>query len=93
MVRASVHGDGAGQRESDVAGIWRWRDWPERERLTGLDGRDHGIDLVAAQTDGTVIQRKCHAEDVVIGKAVYGAHARNPRWGKQLGGGGQTSRR
>ena len=57
--------------EFDVAGVWRWRDWPERERLTGLDGRDHGIDLVAAQTDGTVVavQCKCYAEDAVIGKA------------------------
>ena len=57
--------------EFDVAAIWRWRDWPERERLTGLDGRDHGIDLVAAQTDGTVVavQCKCYAEDAVIGKA------------------------
>ncbi len=57
--------------EFDVADIWRWRDWPERERLTGLDGRDHGIDLVAVQTDGTVVavQCKCYAEDAVIGKA------------------------
>ena len=37
--------------EFDVAGIWAWREWPERERLTGLDGRDHGIDLVAALAD------------------------------------------
>ena len=41
--------------EFDVAGIWRWRDWPERERLTGLNGCDHGIDLVAAQAGGTVV--------------------------------------
>lgn len=56
--------------EFDVADVWRWRDWPERERLTGLDGRDHGIDLVARQKDGTVvaIQCKCYAEDAVIGK-------------------------
>ena len=56
--------------EFDVADVWRWRDWPERERLTGLDGRDHGIDLVARQRDGTVVavQCKCYAEDAVIGK-------------------------
>ena len=56
--------------EFDVADIWAWREWPERERLTGLDGRDHGIDLVAVQADGTVVavQCKCHAEGAVIGK-------------------------
>ena len=56
--------------EFDVAEIWPWRDWPDREQLTGLDGRDHGIDLVAQQVDGTVvaIQCKCYAEDAVIGK-------------------------
>ena len=57
--------------EFDVAGIWPWRDWPDRERLTGLDGRDQGIDLVARLADGTVvaIQCKCFAEDAVIGKS------------------------
>ena len=56
--------------EFDVANIWSWRNWPDRERLTGLDGRDHGIDLVAVQTDGTVvaIQCKCYAEDATITK-------------------------
>ena len=56
--------------EFDVAEIWPWRDWPDREQLTGLDGRDHGIDLVARQVDGTVvaIQCKCYAQDAVIGK-------------------------
>ena len=56
--------------EFDVADIWPWREWPEREQLTGLDGRDHGIDLVAVQTDGTrvAVQCKCYAEDAVIGK-------------------------
>ena len=56
--------------EFDVADIWPWRDWPARERLTGLDGRDHGIDLVAVLGDGVVVavQCKCYAEDAVIGK-------------------------
>ena len=56
--------------EFDVAGIWPWREWPDRERLTGLDGRDHGIDLVAVQADGTrvAVQCKCYAENAVVGK-------------------------
>ena len=56
--------------EFDVADIWPWREWPERERLTGLDGRDHGIDLVAEQADGTLVavQCKCYAADAVIAK-------------------------
>ena len=56
--------------EFEVEDIWPWRDWPDRERLTGLDGRDHGIDLIAAQADGTLvaIQCKCYAEDAVLAK-------------------------
>ena len=56
--------------EFDVAAIWPWRDWPDREQLTGLDGRDHGIDLVATQMDGTVIaiQCKCYAAEAIIAK-------------------------
>ena len=56
--------------EFDVAKIWSWRDWPEREQLTGLDGRDHGIDLVAQLTNDTIvaIQCKCYSEDSVITK-------------------------
>ena len=38
--------------EFEVAEIWRWPDRPEREDLTGLDGRDIGIDLVAKRTTG-----------------------------------------
>ena len=53
-----------------VTGIWPWREWPDRERLTGLDGRDHGIDLVAELEEGTVVavQCKCHAEDTPVTK-------------------------
>ena len=56
--------------EFDVKDIWPWRDWPDRERLTGLDGRDQGIDLVAVQADDTLvaIQCKCYAEDAVLGR-------------------------
>ena len=48
----------------EVSGIWTWRDWPEREQLTGLDGRDMGIDLVAKLHGGewVAIQCKFYAE-------------------------------
>ena len=48
----------------EIDGIWRWSEWPEREELTSLDGRDIGIDLVARRTDGTwvAIQCKCYDE-------------------------------
>ena len=56
--------------EFEVAKIWTWRDWPEREQLTGLDGRDHGIDLVAQLHNDTIvaIQCKCYSEDSFITK-------------------------
>ena len=43
----------------DAAEIWPWRDWPDRERRTRLDGRDHGIDLVAQLNDGTTVAIQC----------------------------------
>ena len=48
----------------EVQDIWTWRDWPEREVLTGLDGRDMGIDLVAKLHGGewVAIQCKFYAE-------------------------------
>ncbi len=48
--------------EFELDGIWRWADWPERERLTGLSGQDVGVDLVAKHRDGTwiAIQCKCY---------------------------------
>ena len=39
--------------ELELDTICRWVDWPEREDLTGLDGRDIGVDLVAKHHDGT----------------------------------------
>ena len=50
--------------EFEIDGIWRWPDWPEREVLTSLDGRDIGIDLVARRTTGewVAIQCKCYAD-------------------------------
>ena len=56
-------------REYEVSEVHRWADWPEREELTGRDGRDIGIDLVARRTDGAwvAIQCKCYAEDARVG--------------------------
>ena len=56
--------------EFELDGIWRWPDWPEREALTGLDGRDIGIDLVARRTSGewVAIQCKCYDDRHVLGK-------------------------
>ena len=56
--------------EFEIEEIWRWPDWPEREALTGLDGRDIGIDLVARRTSGewVAIQCKCYDDRHVLGK-------------------------
>ncbi len=50
--------------EFEISEIWRWPDWPERMALTGLDGRDIGIDLVARRTtrEWVAIQCKCYDE-------------------------------
>ena len=50
--------------EFEIDSIWRWPDWPERDALTSLDGRDIGIDLVARRTTGewVAIQCKCYAD-------------------------------
>ena len=56
--------------EFEIDEIWRWPDWPEREALTGLDGRDMGVDLVARRTSGdwVAIQCKCYDDRHVLGK-------------------------
>ena len=58
------------QPEFEIDGIWRWPEWPEREALTGLDGRDMGVDLVARRTTGEwiAIQCKCYDDRHVLGK-------------------------
>ena len=58
------------QPEFEIDEIWRWPDWPEREALTGLDGRDMGIDLVARRTSGewVAIQCKCYDDRHILGK-------------------------
>ena len=37
--------------EFEIDGIWRWADWPEREKLTGLDGR--AMKVVARHLDAS----------------------------------------
>ena len=58
------------QPEFEIDGIWRWPDWPEREALTGLDGRDIGVDLVARRNSGewVAIQCKCYKDRHILGK-------------------------
>ena len=58
------------QPEFEIDEIWRWPEWPEREALTGLDGRDIGIDLVARRTTGewVAIQCKCYEDRHTLGK-------------------------
>ncbi|MCY3817352.1 MAG: DEAD/DEAH box helicase family protein [Gammaproteobacteria bacterium] len=58
------------QPEFEIDRIWRWPDWPDREELTGLDGRDMGVDLVAQRTSGeyVAIQCKCYDERHTLGK-------------------------
>ena len=58
------------QPEFEIDGIWRWGDWPEREALTHLDGRDIGIDLVARRTTGewVAVQCKCYDGRHILGK-------------------------
>ena len=48
--------------EFEITDIWPWRDWPDREAVTGRDGRDYGIDLVAELSSGerVAIQCKCY---------------------------------
>ena len=57
--------------EFELEGVWRWAQWPERKRLTGLSGQDIGVDLVALHRDGTwiAIQCKCYAATHRVTKA------------------------
>ena len=66
LFRALALSDGA----LEIEQIWSWRDWPEREELTGLDARDIGIDLVARTTNGRLvaIQCKCHDRSTYLRK-------------------------
>ncbi len=57
--------------EFELEGIWRWAEWPERERLTGLSGQDVGVDLVAKHQDGSwiAVQCKCYEPSYRVTKA------------------------
>ncbi len=59
-----------GLKEFEVADIWTWRDWPDRLAVTGRDGRDWGVDLVAELRDGSrvAIQCKCYADPHRVSK-------------------------
>ena len=46
-----------------MADIWPWREWPERLLLTGLEGRDAGIDLVATLASGALVAIQCKCYD------------------------------
>ena len=37
--------------EFEIEDAWLWKDWPQRQEITGLDGRDIGIDIVARLRD------------------------------------------
>ncbi len=54
-----------------VAEVHLWRDWPEREELTGLKGNDIGIDLVARLNNGewVAIQCKCYDDNSRVYKS------------------------
>ena len=56
--------------EYEVEEIHRWADWPQREELAGLDGRDWGVDLVARHRNGgwIAIQCKCYAPESRVKK-------------------------
>ena len=57
--------------EFEIDAVWRWPEWPEREDVTGRDGRDIGIDLVARRTSGewVAIQCKCYDERRTLPKS------------------------
>lgn len=59
-----------GLKEFEIANIWTWRDWPDRLAITGRDGRDWGVDLVAELRDGSrvAIQCKCYGDGHRVGK-------------------------
>ena len=52
-------------KDLDIKECYWWADWEQREELTGLDGQDIGIDLIAKRNDDKwiSIQCKCFQED------------------------------
>ena len=54
---------------------WRWADWPEREKLTGLTAQDTGIDIVARIRDSDeywAIQCKFYSPESTISHSDLG---------------------
>lgn len=51
-------------KEYEISEVWRFEQWPERERLMNISAKDLGIDLVGKRTDGgyVAIQCKCYDE-------------------------------
>ena len=51
-------------KEYEISEVWRFEQWPERERLLNISAKDLGIDLVGRRTDGgyVAIQCKCYDE-------------------------------
>ena len=49
--------------EWELAEVWRWADWPEREASLGAGSRtaDDSIDLVGRRTDGKLVAIQCKA--------------------------------
>ena len=56
--------------EQNFKAVWSWKDWPDRKRFSGMDGKDLGIDLVGQRTDDTfcAIQCKFYDETTAIQK-------------------------
>ena len=52
----------------EVNEAYRWKRWPDRERLTNLPLADSGIDMVARLYDGSLvaIQCKCYDEEYQV---------------------------
>ena len=68
--------------EFEIDAIWRWPDWPERESLTGLDGRDIGIDLVSRRLKPEVLvdwRRRLAAEPTITNKRAPDAAVQHGR--------------
>ena len=54
----------------EVKEAYRWKRWPDRERLTNLPLADSGIDMVARLYDGSLvaIQCKCYDEEYQVNR-------------------------
>ncbi len=55
----------------DVKQAYKWRDWPDRERLVRGNATDLGVDIVAIDNDDRriAIQCKCYDENRLVRKA------------------------